>query len=107
MNSKEAIEKIDNLVNVLSVDIPEKIEVFGEIYFPKKDIEEPSERALSKYEELYNSMREEIKRMNDVPQDMVYKAIVLRRIVLFLKEYKHSDEIEDKKRWIKFVRKIS
>jgi len=45
--------------------------------------------------------------MNDVPQDMVYKAIVLRRIVLFLKEYKHSDEIEDKKRWIKFVRKIS
>jgi len=87
MNSKEAIEKIDNLVNVLSVDIPEKIEVFGEIYFPKKDIEKPSERGLSKYEELYNSMREEIKRMNDVPQDMVYKAIVLRRIVLFLKEY--------------------
>ncbi len=107
MKSEEALKKIDNLVNVLSIDIPEKIEVFGEIYYPKKEIEEPSERTLLKYEALYDSLRDEIKRMEDVPEDIVEKAIVLRRIVLFLKEYGHTDEMEDKKRWIKFVRKMS
>ncbi len=107
MNSEEALDKIDNLVNVLAVDIPEEIEIFGEKYHPKKDIEEYSERVLSKYEKLYDSLREEIKKMDDVPQELVYKAIILRRIVLFLKDYEHTDEIEDKKRWIKFVRKIN
>jgi len=107
MNREEALKEIDNLINVLSVDIPDEINVFGETYSPKKDIEEPSERILSKYVELYNSLREEIKRMKDVPKELVDEAIVLRRIVLFLKDYEHSDEIEDKKRWIKFVRKIN
>ncbi len=107
MNREKALEKIDNMVNVLSVDIPEEIEVFGEAYYPKKDIDEPSVEVLLKYEELYNSLREKIKRMEDVPEELVYKAIVLRRIVLFLKDFEHNDEIEDKKRWIKFVKKIS
>ena len=107
MNSEEALDKMDNLVNVLAVDIPEEIEIFGEKYYPKKDIEEHSERVLSKYEKLYDSLREEIKKMDDVPQELVYKAIIMRRIVLFLKDYEHTDEIEDKKRWIKFVRKIN
>ena len=43
MNKEGALERIGNMVNVLSVDIPDEIEVFEEKYYPKKDIEEASE----------------------------------------------------------------
>jgi hypothetical protein len=107
MEREKAIEKIDNMVNVLAVEIPEEIEIEGEIYYLKKDISsDESDRMLVKYEELYEKLREKIREMDDVPDELVEKAIILRRVVLFLKEYRHSHEIEDKKRWIEFIKKM-
>ncbi len=107
MKVEDALEKIDNITNILAAEIPDKIEILGEVYYPKKDISNgTSEKVIAKYEELYQELRDEIKNMEDVPKILVDKAIILRRIILFLKEYSKSDEIEDKKRWIDFVKKI-
>ncbi len=107
MEREKAIEKIDNMVNVLAVEIPEELELDGEIYHLKKDISmENNERMLVKYQDLYESLRERIRNMEDVPEELVEKAIILRRVVLFLKEYRHTHDIEDKKRWIEFIKKM-
>ena len=107
MKKEEALKKIDNMVNVLAVEIPDEIEIDGEVYYLKKDISSDyGDSMIVKYEELYNKVREEIKSRDDVPEDLVEKAIILRRVVLFLKEYTHTDEIEDKKRWITFMKKM-
>jgi len=107
MEREKAIEKIDNMVNVLAVEIPEEIEIDGEKYYLKRDISSnESDKMLVKYEELYEELRDRIRGMDDVPEDLVEKAIILRRVVLFLKEYRHSQDIEDKKRWIEFIKKM-
>jgi hypothetical protein len=99
MKVDDALRKIDNMTNILAVDIPEEIMVFDEVYHPKEDINSGNSQAsLQKYQELYYRVREKIKSMEDVPEEIVHTAIVLRRIVLFLKEYHHTDEIDDKKK---------
>ncbi len=106
MKREEAIRRIDNLVNVLAVEIPDEIEIYGRVYPLKKDISSPEENTIIKYQSLYEQIREDIHSMEDVPEEIVQKAIILRRIVLFLKEYEHSGDIEDKKRWINFVKRM-
>ncbi len=107
MEREKALKEIDNMVNVLAVEIPEELEIEGEIYHLKRDIStEDNERMIAKYERLYENLREMIRNMEDVPQELVEKAIILRRVVLFLKEYRHTKDIEDKKRWIEFIKKM-
>ena len=107
MEREKALQEIDNMVNVLAVEIPEELEIDGEVYHLKRDIsKEDSDRMIAKYESLYEDLRERIRNMDDVPQELVEKAIILRRVVLFLKEYRHSKDIEDKKRWMEFIKKM-
>ncbi len=107
MRREEAIERIDDLTYVLYAEIPEEIEIFGRVYRPKEDISsQDRDGAYIMYLELYDKMREEIDHMDDVPEEIVEKAIILRRIVLFLKEYRHEDEIEEKKRWIEYAKRL-
>ncbi|AGB04631.1 hypothetical protein AciM339_0751 [Aciduliprofundum sp. MAR08-339] len=106
MKREEAIRRIDNLVNVLAVEIPDEIEIYGRVYSLKEDISSPEENTIIKYQSLYKQIMEDIHSMEDVPEEIVQKAIILRRIVLFLKEYEHSGDIEDKKRWINFVKRM-
>ncbi len=107
MRREEAIRKIDDLANVVSTSIPEKITVLGREYRIKEDVMHGDrEEALIKYAELYEELRRRIREMDDVPEDMVHAALVLRRAVMFLKEFRKSDEIEDKKRWLEYIRKV-
>lgn len=106
MKREEAIRRIDNLVNVLAVEIPDEIELYGRVYPLKDDISSPGENTIAKYQDLYGHIREDIHSMEDVPEELVQKAIILRRVILFLKEYEHSGDIEDKKRWIDFVKRM-
>ncbi len=107
MEKERALQEIDNMVNVLAVEIPEELEIDGEIYYLKKDISgEDSDKMIARYESLYEDLRERIRNMDDVPSELVEKAIILRRVVLFLKEYRHSKDIEDKKRWMEFIKKM-
>ncbi len=108
MKSEEAIRIVDDIANVVIVDIPDEIEIEGKKYKIKEDItSDRREEMLRIYEELYENMRENIKEMEDVPEALVKKALILRRAVLFLKDFKSSDEIEDKKRWMDYIKKVS
>lgn len=108
MKRDEAIKIIEDMANILSVSIPETIEVEGVIYKIKKDIVEGNrEKALEKYQNLYERVRERIDEMNEVPEYIVKKALILRRAVLFLMEFRGENEIEDKKRWMEYVKKVS
>ena len=92
---------------MLAAEIPEEIKLFGKVYRPKDDISsENRDEIYMKYLELYRELREEIESMEDVPEDLVEKAITLRRIVLFLKEFRHKDEIEEKKRWVEYAKRL-
>ncbi len=106
MKREDAIRKIDNLVNVIATEIPDEIEVYGKIYHLKRDISSEDTSLIPMYQELYERIREDISGMEEVPEELVEKAIILRRVVLFLKQYNHTEDIEDKKRWIKFVKKM-
>ena len=108
MKRDKAIEKIDTLVNVLSVEIPQSLEINGEKYEVKKEILkcEDRERLINKYQQIYDDLREKILDMEDVPENIVNAALILRRIVLFLKEFRKSEDIEEKKRWLEYVRKL-
>ncbi len=108
MKSEEAIRIIDDIANVISIEIPDEIDIEGKKYQIKEDItSDRREEMLRKYEELYEDMRENIKEMDDVPEDMVKKALILRRAVLFLKDFIGSNEIEDRKRWMDYIKKVS
>ncbi len=108
MNSEEAIKKIDNLINVVTVDIPDTLEILGKKYNLRDDINSTEkDRIIKKYEALYMEVRERIKNMSDVPEDLVTKAIILRRVVLFLKDFRTESEIDEKKRWLRFIKKVS
>ncbi len=106
MEREKAIEKIDDITWVLSKEIPEEIEIEGVIYRPRDDMEGDREKAYLKYMKLYREVRERIDEMEDVPDALVEKAILLRRIVLFFKEFRHEDEIEEKKRWIDYTKRL-
>lgn len=107
MKSYDALKKIDNLVNILTVEIPEVIEIDGKVYPLKRDIISGERmKMIKKYEELYENLRERIRKMEDVPQEMVNKALILRRTILFLKEYRGHEEIEDAERWLEYIKKI-
>ena len=108
MRRSEANKIIDDMANVLAVSIPESIEIDGEKYRIKDDIMEGDrEKTLTKYQDLYENLREKINDMEYVPDDLVNKALILRRTILFLKEFRGENEIEDKKRWIEYVKKVS
>ncbi len=108
MKSEDAIKKIDNLINVVAVDIPDTLEILGKKYNLRDDINSAEkERIIKKYEDLYMEVRERIKNMSDVPEDLVTKAIILRRVVLFLKDFRSESEIDEKKRWLQFIKKVS
>ncbi len=108
MKSEDAIKKIDNLINVVAVDIPDTLEIFGKKYNLRDDINSTEkDRIIKKYEDLYMEVRERIKNMSDVPEDLVTKAIILRRVVLFLKDFRSESEIDEKKRWLQFIKKVS
>ncbi len=107
MKRDEALRKIDALVNVLSVDIPNTLELHGKIYNIKDDIVSGERsKMIRKYQEVYDELREEISKMDDIPEELVTKALILRRAILFLKEYREENEIEDAKRWIEYIKKI-
>ncbi len=108
MKRDEAIKKIDTLVNVLSVDIPEVIEIDGTKYPVKDEILECADREklIGKYQQIYDMLRGRILEMEDVPENIVNTALILRRIILFLKEFRKSGDIEEKKRWLEYVRKL-
>ncbi len=108
MNRDEALRKIDDLINVVMVSIPEEIEIDGKVYRIKNDIlQGKRDEMLQKYEEMYEKIRNEIETMEDVPEELVYKALVLRRTIIFLREFKGGDDIEDKKRWLEYIKKVS
>ena len=108
MRRSEANKIIDDMANVLAVSIPESIEIDGEKYRIKDDIMEGDrEKTLTKYQDLYENLREKINDMEYVPDDLVNKALILRRTILFLKKFRGENEIEDKKRWIEYVKKVS
>ncbi len=107
MKSEEAIKKLDSLVNVLTVDIPESVEIDGKEYRIKEDISSGERlEMLKKYEKIYEDLRSRIRKMEDVPEELVEKALILRRTILFLKEYHGEEEIEDAKRWLEYVKKL-
>ncbi len=108
MKRDEAIKKIDTLVNVLSVEIPKTLKINGEKYNVKKEILEckDREKLIIKYQQIYDALRRRIMEMEDVPEDMVDIALILRRIILFLKEFRKSEDIEEKKRWLEYIRKL-
>ncbi len=107
MKREEAIKMIDDLANVVATSIPESITILGKEYHIKEDVTEGNrEEMLLKYAELYEELRERIGEMDEVPDELVHQALVLRRAVIFLKEFRKSDEIEDKKRWLEYVKKV-
>ncbi len=107
MKREEAIKKIDDLANVVLTEIPETIEINGKSYNIKEDITHGErEEMIIKYEELYENIREEIGNMDDVPEELVRKALILRRAIIFLKEFTGENEIEDKKRWMNYIKKV-
>ena len=107
MNKEEAIKKIDDMTNILAVSIPDEVEIEGKVYRIKDDIlNGDRDEMISKYQGLYQRIREKIMLMNDVPEDLVYDALILRRAVIFLREYRVSDDIEDKKRWLEYLKRV-
>ena len=107
MKRDKAMEMIDDLANVVSVEIPEKIEIDGRVYYIKDDIASGDRLSnFRKYEGLYEEVRSKIMEMDEVPDELVEKAIILRRVVIFLKDFKASDDIEDKKRWMEYIRRV-
>ena len=107
MKRDEAIKRIDSLVSVLTVDIPAVLEIHGKKYFLKEDIVHGERKKLiEKYTEIYHMLREEISEMEDVPEALVEKTLILRRLLLFLKEYRETDRREDAERWLEFIKKI-
>ena len=107
MKSEEALKKLDSLVNVLTVDIPEVVEIEGKEYRIKEDITRGERlKILKKYEKIYEELRGRIRKMDDVPEELVEKALILRRAILFLKEYHGEEEIEDAKRWLEYVKRL-
>ncbi len=107
MKKEEALKKIDDLANVITVEIPEEIEIENVKYQVKEDITQGNrEKMLAKYSALYEEIRNKIREMNDVPDCLVEKALVLRRCVMFLKDYRASSEMDDKKRWMEYVKKV-
>ncbi|HHE75848.1 MAG TPA: hypothetical protein ENL31_01810 [Candidatus Aciduliprofundum boonei] len=107
MKSDDALKKIDNLVNILTVEIPEVLEIDGKLYPLKEDIISGERiKMIKKYEKIYENLRDRIRKMEEVPQEMVDKALILRRAILFLKEYRGHEEIEDAERWLEYIKKI-
>ena len=108
MNRDDAINFIEDIANVLSVSIPESIEINGEEYMIKEDVlEGDREKMLAKYQDVYESIREKIDELDDVPDELVKKALILRRAILFLKEFSGESEVEDKKRWIEYIKGVN
>ena len=108
MKSEEALKIVDDLANVVIVTIPDEIVIDGRKYEIKDDMRGGDrEEMLRKYEQLYEELREKIKGMEDVPEEMVKKALILRRTVLFLKDFRGSEDIEDKKRWMDYIKRVS
>ena len=107
MKSDVALKKIDNLVNILTVEIPEVLEIDGKLYSLKEDIISGERiKMIKKYEKIYENLRDRIRKMEEVPQEMVDKALILRRAILFLKEYRSHEEIEDAERWLEYIKKM-
>ncbi len=107
MNSEEALRIIDDIANVIAVDIPENIELNGVVYPILREITSAlNEGTFKKYQELYESLRDRIRNATDVPETLVKKALILRRALLFMKKYETEGELEDKKRWLNFVKKV-
>ena len=108
MKRDVAIKIIDDMASILAVSIPEYIEIDGENYNIKDDIlKGDREKMLGKYQTLYERIREKLDDMDDVPEELVNKALILRRAILFLKEYKDENEVEDKKRWMEYIKRVS
>ncbi|GEM_PF-2453562 len=107
MRREDAISIIDDLANVVITQIPDEITVFGRKYQIKKDITEGNrEKALVKYVDLYEEVREKIRSMDEVPEGLVEAALVLKRAIMFLREYHGEDDVEDEKRWIEYVKRV-
>ncbi len=107
MKREEAMKKIDDLANVVVTEIPEVIVIDGKEYSIKEDVTRGNrEEMLVKYAEIYEKIRDEIREMEDVPEELVEKALVLRRAIIFLKDFRQSDEIEDKKRWMEYIKRV-
>ncbi len=107
MDRDKAIEKIDDLANVVITQIPAKIVINGVEYPIKEDITSGNREAmLVKYSALYKEYRERIAAMEDVPESMIKTALILRRAIIFLKDFRDGGDIEDKKRWLDYVKKV-
>jgi len=107
MKREEAIKEIDDLANVVATSIPERVTILGEEYRIKDDVTKGDrEEMLVMYADLYEKIRKIISSMDDVPEDLVRQALILRRAVMFLKDFRKSDEIEDKKRWLEYIKKV-
>ena len=107
MKREDAMKKIDDLANVVVTEIPEVIVIDGKEYSIKEDVTRGNrEEMLVKYAEIYENIRDEIRDMDEVPEELVNIALVLRRAIIFLKDFRQSDEIEDKKRWMEYIKRV-
>ncbi len=107
MTPEEALEKIEDLSRVIAASIPEELKLFGVIYTPQEDLEKREPGTLRKYTTLFEELKREIAHMSDVPDSLVEKAIILKRIIMFLKDYHQEDELEDKKRWLEYSKRVN
>lgn len=107
MDRDKAIEKIDDIANVVITQIPDKVVVNGVEYPIKEDITSGDRGAmLAKYSAIYKEYRERIASMEDVPESMIKTALILRRAIIFLKDFRAGDDIEDAKRWLDYVKRV-
>jgi len=107
MERDKAIEMIDDIANVVITQIPDTINIDGVLYPIKEDITRGDRGAmLVKYSNIYEEYRKRIAAMTDVPDSMVKTALILRRAIIFLKDFKEEGDIEDKKRWLDYVKKV-
>ncbi|NPA75961.1 MAG: hypothetical protein GXO25_07790 [Euryarchaeota archaeon] len=106
MKPEDAISKIDDISSIVAVEIPETLELNGIKYNLRADLYSNNPGTLTKYTRLYEELRAEIMKMDEVPEELVKKAIVLRRVVIFLKDYKKESDIDEKKRWLEYARRV-
>ncbi len=107
MTPEEALKKIDELANILAIEVPDNIKIHNIVYNIKEDISnEKRELMLLKYSKLYDAVRREIENMKNVSDEAVEKAIILRRVMIFLRDYRSKSEIDDQKRWLEYTKQV-
>ncbi len=107
MSPEEALEKIDNFSSIVAATIPEELEVFGTVYPIARDMEKSGPAVINRYQNLLQEIKSRIMHMDDVPEELVNKGIIIKRVIVFLKDYRKESEVEEQKRWLEYTKRVN